>query len=254
MRIAVVGASGLIGRPLSDLLESQGHEVRRLHRSSATHRVDLRTGVGLAAALEGVDVVVNAVNRPPPRRPGAVMVGGTRRLLAASEAQAQHVLVSIVGVDALAALNGYYRAKLAQESLVKASGRPFSIVRCTQFHELLGPLALALAKAKLEIHSPALVQPVSAREAAAVVARTATAAPTGSTLILGGPQVLTLTQLRARRGIWAPAPIPGRIRRALAEGALTDASPDIRGVLTYAQWLAEARGRPWRPVPRRHRV
>ncbi len=248
MRIAVVGASGLIGAPLCELLESRGHEVRRLHRGSATHPVDLSTGAGLESALAGVDVVVNAANQPPPRRPGPVLVEGTRRLLTAS--RAHHVLVSIVGIDTLGPLNGYYRAKLEQEQLVRESGQPFSIVRSTQFHEFLGAFALRLARWKLEMHHGGLVQPISARETAAVVARAATSESTGTTITVAGPEVLTITQLRAGRGLWVPVPIGGRIGEAVRQGALTLADPDVRGVLSYPQWLAETRGTPWRPAPR----
>jgi uncharacterized protein YbjT (DUF2867 family) len=248
MRIAVVGASGLIGAPLTELLEGQGHEVRRLHRRSATHPVELSTGEGLESALADVDVIVNAANQAAPRRRGPVMITGTQRLLAASGAH--HVLVSIVGTEKLAPLNGYYRAKLVQERLVKASGRPFSIVRSTQFHEFLGGFALWLTRRKLELHHPGLVQPVSAREAAAVVARSATTPAMGATIAVAGPGVLTITQLRAGRGLWVPLPIGGRIAGALKQGAFTLADPDVRGVLSYPQWLAETQGRPWRPAPR----
>jgi uncharacterized protein YbjT (DUF2867 family) len=248
MRIAVVGASGMLGVPLVEQLESAGHEVRRLHRGSGTHPVDLGTGEGLASALEGVDVVVNAANQSSPRRAGPVMVEGTRRLLAASSAH--HVLVSIVGTEAMASLNGYYRAKLAQERIVRESGAPFSIVASTQFHEFVGGFALALARWRIELHSAGRVQPVSAREAAAVVARVSAGEPTGSTSTLAGPEVLTITQLRAGRGLPLPVPIGGKLGAALKAGVLTRAEPDIGGVLTYAGWLAETRGRPWRPTPR----
>ena len=128
MKIAVVGATGLLGAPLVEALESQGHEVARLHRSSPTRPVDLVSGEGLAAALAGVEVVVNAANAAP-RHAEAVLVEGTRRLLAASDAH--HVCVSIVGIDAVAPFSRYHRAKLAQELLVIASGRPYSIIRAT---------------------------------------------------------------------------------------------------------------------------
>jgi uncharacterized protein YbjT (DUF2867 family) len=248
MRVAVVGASGRVGAPVVEALERQGHDVVALHRSSATHPVDLISDDGLAAALAGVEVVVNAANAPL-RNPVPVLVEGTRRLLAASDAH--HVCVSIVGLDAVAPLHRYYRAKLAQEQLVIASGRPYSIVRSTQFHEFLGALALRLGRARIELHSAARLAPVSAREAGVVIARTAAGEPTLATANLCGPETLTVTQLRARRGLWLPLVLAPRWGEALAAGALTHPAPDVRGVLTYSQWMAQARGRPWRPAPRR---
>jgi uncharacterized protein YbjT (DUF2867 family) len=248
MRIAVVGATGRVGAPVVEALERQGHDVVALHRGSATHPVDLVSGEGLAAALAGVEVVVNAANGSL-RNPAPVLVEGTRRLLAASDAH--HVCVSIVGLDAVAPHSAYYRAKLAQEQLVSASGRPYSIVRATQFHEFLGPLALALGRVGVALRSRAVLAPVSAREAAAVIARTATGEPTGASTNLCGPETLTVTQLRARRGLPLALPLAPGLGRALAAGALTHPAPDVRGVLTYPQWMAEARGRPWRPAPPR---
>jgi uncharacterized protein YbjT (DUF2867 family) len=248
MRIAVVGATGRVGAPLVEILTGRGHDVVALHRRSPTHPVDLVTGRGLSAALDGVEVVVNAANGPL-RAPAPVLVGGTRRLLAASDAH--HVCVSIVGLDAVAPHSAYYRAKLAQEQLVIASGRPYSIVRSTQFHEFVGALALRLGRARIELHSAARLAPVSAREAAAVIARTAAGEPTLATANLCGPETLTVTQLRARRGLWLPLVLAPRWSRALAAGALTHPAPDVRGVLTYPQWMSQARGRPWRPAPRR---
>jgi uncharacterized protein YbjT (DUF2867 family) len=247
VKIAVLGATGLLGAPLAELLESQGHEVRRLHRSSAHHPVDLSTGAGLKAALADVEVVVNAANEAPPRRPGPVMVEGTQRLLEASDAH--HVCVSIVGCDKLATYNAYYAAKVMQEQVVIESGKPYSIVRSTQFHEFLGAFAIRAAKARIEIHSKARFAPVAVREAAAVIARTATAEPTNATINISGPETLTVTQLRARRGLPLPLPLRGGLGKALRAGVLTLPDPDVRGVLSYPQWLAETQGRPWRPAP-----
>jgi uncharacterized protein YbjT (DUF2867 family) len=249
MRVAVVGASGRVGALIAEVLEVQGHEVRALHRHSAAYPVDLVTGAGLTQALAGVEVVIHAANPSGLRRPGPVLVEGTRRLLEAGDAH--HVCVSIVGCDRLAPVNRYYRAKFAQEQLVAASERPFSIVRSTQFHEFLGAFAIRAARAGVELRSRARFAPVSAREAASVIARVATAAPTQATLQLSGRETLTLTQLRARRGLWLPLPLGPRLERELRAGALIPAAPDVRGVLSYTQWLADARGRPWRPAPGR---
>jgi uncharacterized protein YbjT (DUF2867 family) len=249
MRVAVLGASGRLGTPLAELLEGQGHEVRRLHRHAAEFPVDLSTGAGLESALAGVEVIVNAANEPPPARPGPVLVEGTRRLLAASAAH--HVCVSIVGTDRLAPHNAYYGAKLEQEQAVITSGRPYTIVRCTQFHEFLGAFAMRLGRVRIELRSGARFAPVAASEAAAVIARRAGLEPANATLTVAGPDTLTVTQLRARRGVPLPLYLGRTIGRQLRAGALTEPRPDVRGVLTYHQWLAEAQGRPWRPAPGR---
>ena len=248
MRIAVVGASGLVGAPLAELLEAQGHEVRRLHRHSASFPVDLSTGAGLERALAGVEVIVNAANAPLVRTPTPVLIEGTRRLLELSDAH--HVCVSIVGIEALAGLSRYYRAKLEQEALISRSGRPYSIVRCTQFHEFVGAYALRLARWRVELRGSAPLAPISAAEAAVVLARTAAGAPTRATANVVGPERLSLTQLRAGRGLPVPVPMLGSFGRALSSGALTHEQPNVRGVLTYGQWLSQTRGRPWRPRPK----
>ena len=234
MRIAIVGASGTLGRPTAELLERGGHEVRRLGRSSRPWEIDLGTGTGLTAAVAGVDVVINASNGPPSGRARAVLVDGTKRLLAATDAH--HVCVSIVGCEAVP--GAYYRAKVDQEAVVRGSGRPFTIVRATQFHDLIGGPLRAVARHHVELRSRILLQPVDVSEVAAVVARAAERAATGETITVGGPEVLTLTRLRAAPGVPLPLPLGPGLGRALRAGALTIADPDHRGAITFAQWLA----------------
>jgi uncharacterized protein YbjT (DUF2867 family) len=112
MRIAIVGGTGTLGRHVSTELRSRGHEIRVLSRTSPEYRVDLLTGAGLEPALSGCDVVVDASNAS--RKAAAVLVGGTRRLLAAEQAAGvgHHVCVSIVGCDQVPM--GYYRVKTEQ--------------------------------------------------------------------------------------------------------------------------------------------
>ena len=234
MRIAIVGASGTLGRPTAELLKQRGHEVRRLGRSSRSWAIELRTGAGLSAALAGVDVVINASNGPPSRRARAVLVDGTKRLLAATDAH--HVCVSIVGSETVP--GAYYRAKVDQEAVVRGSGRLFTIVRSTQFHDLIGGPLRAVAHRHLELRSRILLAPVDVSEVAAVVAGAAERAATGETITIGGPEVLTLTRLRVAPGVPLPLPLPPGPGRALRAGALTIADPDVRGATTYAEWLA----------------
>ena len=138
MRIAVVGATGTAGTPIAAELERGGHEVRRLSRHSETHPVDLLTGEGLDAALEGCEAVIDASNvNGRTKQTRELLVDGGRRLLAA-EARAgvgHHVCISIVGIEKVPM--GYYGVKVEQEEMVRAAGVPWSIVRATQFHQLL---------------------------------------------------------------------------------------------------------------------
>lgn len=234
---AVVGASGTVGRHIVAALPG---EVRALHRSSAAHPVDLTTGEGLPDALAGCDVVVDASNGPS-RRPRAVLVDGARRLVdAAQRAGVRHlVLVSVVGIDEVPM--GYYRAKVAQEQLVRAGGVPWTIVRSTQFHELLDGTLAAAARWRLSPRSQARVQPVAAAEAAAVVAAVARGEPLGAVVTVAGPEIRPLTELariwstaRGRRLVPLSVPLGGAVRA----GALTCATPDHRGTTTFARWLS----------------
>src|SRR5580692_950372 len=135
--IAVIGGSGTLGAPLVATLRSRGHDVRALSRRSAEFPVDLTTGSGLDAALNGCGVVVDASNNSSARGAGAVLVEGSRRLLeAAGSAGVGHlVCISIVGCER--APMGYYKIKTEQERLVSEGAVPWSIVRATQFHELI---------------------------------------------------------------------------------------------------------------------
>ncbi|WP_249010926.1 SDR family oxidoreductase [Conexibacter sp. DBS9H8] len=248
MRIALTGASGRLGAPLARLLEEGGHEVRRLHRASPSHPVDLRTGAGLTTALADVEVVVHAANAVGSRPAAGVLLEGSRRLVAGAP-DAHHLLISIAGVDRVAAHSRYYALKLAQERLLTDGRRPASILRSTQFHEFVGVAALRAARLGLELRASIPLAPVAAAEVAAVLARLATGAPTTASVTLCGPETLTVSQLRVHRGLPLPVPRAGALLRALGDGALVPPDPDIRGVLTYPQWLTERFGRPWRPAP-----
>ena len=246
MRIAVVGGTGTIGRRIVVALSRDGHEVRALSRRAPEHPVDLVTGAGLDDALQGCDVVVDASNGPPSGKGRAVLVDGCRRLLAA-EARAgvrHHVCVSIVGIEHVPM--GYYRAKLDQERVVDSAGLPWSIVRSTQFHDLLGSVLSAAGRFHVLPAAAARLQPVDVEEAATVVADVAAGDPRLAPTTVAGPEVADLRALarmwRAhahRRVVEIPVPLPGRVGRALREGRLTCPDPDIRGIRTFQAWLQE---------------
>lgn len=232
MDIAVVGATGTLGRPLVAELEARGHRVRALSRSSPDHPVDLTTGAGLAAALDGVDVVVNASNGPPSKQAAATLVDGTRRLLEATGAH--HVCVSIVGIEDVPM--AYYRVKVAQEAEVRASARPWTIVRVTQFHDLLATWLRPAERWRLRLRSGARFQPIAVADAARAVADVAQSPPRRDVVQVAGPEVLTLSDLGGGRGVPLPLPLPPRLGRALRAGALTTAAPHVRGTTTWATW------------------
>jgi uncharacterized protein YbjT (DUF2867 family) len=244
MRIAVAGGTGTIGRRIGAALSRDGHEVRALSRSAAQYPVDLTTGAGLEAALEGCDVVVDASNGPPSRKARAVLVEGSRRLLEA-EARAgvgHHVCVSIVGIEDVPM--AYYRVKLAQERVVESAGLPWTIVRSTQFHNLLGSLLSAAGRWHVLPAARARFQPVDVDEAAEAVSAVATDAPRWARATVAGPEVHDLRSLgriwRQETGVCAieiPIPLPGKLGRALREGRLTCANPDVCGTQTFAAWL-----------------
>lgn len=241
---AVIGGTGTLGRPLVAELRRRGLEVRVLSRGSAEHPVDLVSGQGLGRALAGVDVIVNAANGPPSRRAEAVLVDGTRRMLEISPAH--HVCVSIVGIEDVPM--GYYGVKVAQEEAVRASGRPWTIVRATQFHELLGRLVQGTARFRIALRSQALFQPVAVSEVATALADFAQTPRPHATLSVAGPEVLSLSQLGGAAGpagpaIPLPVPLPPRIGRALRAGALTTQTPDVQGTITFARWLSTRRPR-----------
>ena len=175
MRIAIAGGTGTLGSHLTGELRSRGHEVRVLSRSAPEYRVDLRTGAGLGPALEGCDVVVDASNNAS-RKAAQVLAGGTRRLLDAERAAGvgHHVCVSIVGCDQVPM--GYYRVKTDQENLVAQGPVPWTIVRATQFHELVAKAFETAARWRVLPAPRALLQPIAAAEVAGYVAGLAGAA------------------------------------------------------------------------------
>ena len=244
MRIAVAGGTGTIGRRIAAALSRDGHEVRALSRSAMQYPVDLTTGAGLEAALVGCDVVVDASNGPPSRRARAVLVEGSRRLLetGARAGVRHHVCVSIVGIEDVPL--GYYRVKLEQEGVVESAGLPWTIVRSTQFHDLLGSLLSAAGRWHVLPVARARFQPVGVDEAADAVAAVATDAPRLTRVTVAGPEVHDLRSLgrmwreaTGRRAIAIPIPLPGRLGRAVRDGRLTCANPDVGGTQTFAAWL-----------------
>jgi uncharacterized protein YbjT (DUF2867 family) len=195
MKITVIGASGLIGTKVVDLLSKDGHEVVA---SSRTSGVDVLTGEGLADALTGADALVDVTNSPSFEDDPVMefFTKSTTNLVGAAKAArvGHYVVLSIVGVDGLPD-SGYMRAKVAQEKLITDSGLPYTIVRATQFAEFTEAITASMTVGD-EVRVPdALIQPVAADKVAAEVARAAVAEPLNDTVNIGGPEKISFEQM-----------------------------------------------------------
>ena len=195
MKIVVIGGSGLIGKKVVVNLRQKGHEVLAASPSSGVNTV---TGEGLAEALTDTQVVVDVANAPSWEDKAVLEFFETSgRNLLAAEAVAgvgHHVALSVVGTERLLA-SGYFRAKMAQETLIKASPTPYTIVRATQFFEFVGGIAKSATEGQTVRLPPVLMQPIAADDVAAVVADVALAAPLNSTFDLAGPQPIRQDEL-----------------------------------------------------------
>jgi uncharacterized protein YbjT (DUF2867 family) len=198
MRIVVIGGTGLIGSKLVEKLRNQGHEPVAAAPNTG---VNTLTGEGLAEALEGAQVVVDVANAPAWSDAEVLdfFQTSSRNLLAAETTAGvgHHVTLSVVGTDRLPD-SGYFRAKLAQEELVKAGPIPYTIVRATQFFEFIGRIADSCTDGDTVRMSPALVQPEAADDVAATLADVAVGAPLNDTVELAGPEAFRLDELARR--------------------------------------------------------
>ena len=198
MKIVIIGGSGLIGKKLVNKLGKHGHEVVS---ASPTSGVNTITGEGLAKALAGAQVVVDVANSPSFEDTAVLKFFETSgRNLLAAEATAgvgHHVALSVVGTDRLLA-SGYFRAKMAQETLIKASPIPYTIVRATQFFEFVGSIAQSATDGQTVRLSPALIQPIVSDDVAAALADVAVEEPVNGTVELAGPEPIRLDELVRR--------------------------------------------------------
>jgi len=187
MKIVVIGGTGLIGSKVVEKLKQKGHEAIAAAPNTG---VNTLTGEGLAGALAGAQVVVDLANSPSFEDKAVLQFFETSgRNLLAAEAKAgvrHHVALSIVGTDR--SDNGYFRAKVAQENLIKASGIPYTIIRSTQFMEFLRGIADSGADGNKVRISPGLFQPIAAEDVATFVADVALAAPRKGTVEIAGPE------------------------------------------------------------------
>ncbi|MGW2183540.1 SDR family oxidoreductase [Streptomyces sp. NPDC001732] len=195
MKVVVIGGTGLIGSKVVARLGEQGHEAVPAAPGTG---VDTLTGEGLAEVLEGASVVVDVSNSPS-FEDDAVMEffrTSTAHLLKA-EADAgatHHVALSVVGTERLQE-SGYFRAKQAQEKLIKNSGMPYSIVHATQFFEFMKGIAASATDGDTVRLAPVRIQPVHSDDVAAAVSRAAVGAPVNGVVEVAGPEAFRLDEL-----------------------------------------------------------
>jgi uncharacterized protein YbjT (DUF2867 family) len=202
IKIVVIGGTGLIGSKVVEKLRAHGHEAVAAAPNTG---VNTLTGEGLAEVLKGASVVVDVSNSPS-WEDNAVLKffeTSTRNLLAyeAAAGVGHHVALSVVGTERLLE-SGYFRAKIAQENLIKSSSIPYSIVRATQFFEFIKGIADLSTDGNTVRLPPDLIQPMAADDVASAVRRVALGSPLNGTVEIGGPEQFHLDEL-VRRGLAA---------------------------------------------------
>ena len=197
MKIVVIGGTGLIGSKTVVILRQRGHDVAAASPQSGVNTI---TGEGLKEALAGAQVVIDLANSPSFEDKAVLDFFKTSEgnLLPAEAAAGvgHHVALSIVAIDRTD--NGYFRAKLAQEKLIEASGVPYTIVRSTQFMEFLRGIADSSATGNTVRLPPVLFQPIAADDVAANVAEAALASPRNGVIEIAGPERASFTEIVAR--------------------------------------------------------
>lgn len=243
MRVAVAGGTGVVGRHVVEALSTAGHQPVVISRSRG---VDVVSGHGLPAALDGVDAVIDVANIVTLSRRGATrfFTGVSRGLQEAGHAAGvRHlVTVSIVGVDRVGL--GYYQGKLAQEAVALGGPVPGTVLRATQFHEF-AEQTLERMRGPIAFTPRMRMQPVAASEVAARLVELAEGEPRGMAEDFAGPEIHELVDLvhqvstvRGLRRPVVPVRLPGATGRAMTTGGLLPRDGGPRGRGTFQEWLA----------------
>jgi uncharacterized protein YbjT (DUF2867 family) len=194
MKIVVIGGTGLIGSKVVEKLKHQGHEAVA---ASPNTGVDTITGKGLAEVLVGAEVVIDVSNSPSFEENAATtFFKSAGRNVTAAEVSASvkhHVALSVIGTDRLQD-SGYFRAKAAQEILIKASPIPYTLVHAAQFFEFLRQIAQFSTDGNVVRLPPVQFQPMAAQDVAAAVVNVALAKPMNSTIEVAGPTIFALDE------------------------------------------------------------
>ncbi|MGY1858059.1 SDR family oxidoreductase [Modestobacter sp. SYSU DS0290] len=243
LRIAVAGATGVVGTHVVTHARAAGHTVVPLSRGTGQ---DVVTGVGLAEALTGADVVVDVTSVVTTKARVSVdfFTRATENLLAAEQAAGvgHHVALSIVGIDGEA--SGYYAGKVAQERLVAAGPVPWTVLRATQFHEFAGQLVPRTGIGPVVAVPAGRVSTVAASEVGAALVTLAERSPRGRVTDLGGPAEAELADLvrqylaaTGQRRRVLRVPLPGELGRRMRAGGLLPGPGADRGRIPFEEWL-----------------
>ncbi len=244
-KIVVVGATGLVGAKVVDILTANGHQVLPASRRSG---VDVLTGDGLTDALHGARVVVDVTDSPSYEYAALMnfFTTFTANLIAAERAAevAHHVALSVVGADRMPD-SGYMRAKVAQESRIVGSGIGYTVLRATQFFEFAGGIADSCTDKDTVRVPDALIQPIAATEVAARLAAIGVEAPANAVVELGGPEYLPFEGfIRTALTRYGDARVVVTDSQARYFGARLESRTLVaddtaaRGVIRFADWLA----------------
>lgn len=247
MKIVVIGGTGLIGSKLVQNLRERGHDVLAAAPSTGVNSI---TREGLAQAMDGAEVVVDVANAPSWEDQAVLdfFETSSRNLLAAEVAAGvrHHVALSIVGSERLPE-NGYFRAKVAQENLIKASGIPYTLLRATQFFEFVGGIAQSATVGEEIYLSPALIQPMASDDVVAALTDVALAAPINGTVEVAGPEAMPLDELvrrflRATQDTRKVVPdVHARYYGAVLDDQSLTAGKNARlGAIRFEDWLAQS--------------
>ena len=247
MKIVIIGGSGLIGAKTVERLRKKGHEVVAASPKSGVNTI---TGEGLADALKGADVVVDLANSPSFEDKAVLEFFETagRNLHAAETAAGvrHHVALSVVGTERLQG-SGYFRAKMAQENLIKRSAIPSTIVRATQFFEFMGAIAKSSAVGETVRLSTAYMQPIAADDVAEAMTDVALAAPVNGMIEIAGPERARISDLvgqflsatRDPREVTADARAP-YFGLELNDQSLTPGDNPRIGATRFDDWLSQS--------------
>jgi len=250
MKIVIIGGTGLIGSKTTAILRQRGHEVVP---ASPNTGVNTLTGEGLKEALAGAQVVIDLANSPSFEAKAVLEFFETsgRNLLAAEAAAGvgHHVALSIVGTERTPD-NGYFRAKVAQEKLIEASGRPYTIIRSTQFMEFFKGIADEATKGNLVRVSPGAFQPIAADDVAGFVADVAVAPPKNGRVEIAGPERAPFYEMVARylKAVGDPREVVSDKQARYFGGLVDDQSlvplGDVRlGHLKFDDWYRRSQAK-----------
>ena len=256
MKIVVIGGTGLIGSKAVAILRQRGHEAVA---ASPNTGVDTITGAGLREALAGAQVVVDVSNSPSFEDKPVMefFTTSTRNLLAAEKdaGVTHHVALSVVGTDRLQE-SGYFRAKMAQENLIKESRAPYSILRSTQFFEFVSRIASESTDGKTLRATSAYIQPIVSDDVVSALAEITVEDPVNGIVEVAGPERFHIDEL-LRQLLKATGDSREVITDAgtryfgalLRERTLTPDAPKIVGTVHFADWMAYSAAHAQRATP-----